>query len=334
MDLFIKKIILFFQMLLAKKSNNEVVITKTNSKIIASKQQVKKEISKTQDSKKIESKQTSNLIKTEPSKIKNMDSISLQVLRKGSEGAQVEQWQLFLVGQGLLKVADGDFGQTTKEATIQFQKLQGLLADGVVGNSCYGKAMTLGFEVVQDNANDKTSAYWPPKPNFEAVYNDEKRFEMFGKFEYTSDEQGNIIVIGNWKEENIITIDVPQLKGIDMYGKPKATGSIYFHKKAAAQMQALWAEWEKAGLLHLVKTWNGTYSPRCIRGSQTKLSNHAFGTAFDINVKWNGLAKRPALVGEEGSVRELVEIANKLGFYWGGHFSRKDGMHFEIAKLL
>jgi hypothetical protein len=239
-----------------------------------------------------------------------------------------------LVGQGLLKVADGDFGKGTKEATMEFQKRNGLTADGVVGNSCYGKAMTLGFEVVQDTSDEKTSAYWPPKPDFEALYSDEKRFEFFGKFEYKADEKGNLVLLDNWKEENIIVIDIPQIKGIDMYGKPKDSGNIYFHKKAAQQMKNLWADWEKAGLLHLVKTWNGTYSARFIRGSETKLSNHAFGTAFDINVKWNGLAKRPALVGEEGSVRELVQIANKNGFYWGGHFSRKDGMHFEIAKLL
>jgi len=334
MDLIIKKILLFFQMLFMKKESGGAVSTKITPTSSKSKVSVKKENSKSQTVKNLEPKKEVNLNKKEPSKTTNMDTISLKVLRKGSDGPQVEQWQLFLVGQGLLKVADGDFGQTTKDATIEFQKRNGLTADGVVGNSCYGKAMTLGFEVVQDTALEKTSAYWPPKPDFDAVYNDEKRFEMFGKFEYTADEQGTVTVIGTWKDENIITIDVPQLKGIDMFGKPKASGSIYFHKKAAPQMQALWAEWEKAGLLYLVKTWNGTYSPRCIRGSQTKLSNHAFGTAFDINVKWNGLAKRPALVGEEGSVRELVEIANKLGFYWGGHFSRKDGMHFEIAKLL
>jgi len=40
------------------------------------------------------------------------------------------------------------------------------------------------------------------------------------------------------------------------------------------------------------------------------------------------------LVGQKGCVRELVPIAHENGFYWGGHFSRLDGMHFEIAKIL
>ena len=73
--------------------------------------------------------------------------------------------------------------------------------------------------------------------------------------------------------------------------------------------------------------------PRFVRGSRTILSNHSFGTAFDINVPWNLLGSVPALVGQKGSVRELVPIANQNGFYWGGHFPRKDGMHFSIAKL-
>ena len=49
----------------------------------------------------------------------------------------------------------------------------------------------------------------------------------------------------------------------------------------------------------------------------------------------NGLGKKPAMIGEIGCVRELVPIANECGFYWGGHFDkRKDGMHFEIAKII
>jgi hypothetical protein len=95
----------------------------------------------------------------------------------------------------------------------------------------------------------------------------------------------------------------------------------------------LWADWERAGLLHLVLTWHGSYVARFVRGSDRTLSNHAFGSAFDINFAWNKLGTVPALVGQKGTVRELVQIANDNGFYWGGHFKRLDGMHFEVAQV-
>jgi hypothetical protein len=63
-------------------------------------------------------------------------------------------------------------------------------------------------------------------------------------------------------------------------------------------------------------------------------SNHAWGTAFDVNYGWNKLGAIPAPVGARGSVRELVPLANQYGFYWGGHFRRCDGMHFEVARVL
>jgi hypothetical protein len=50
-------------------------------------------------------------------------------------------------------------------------------------------------------------------------------------------------------------------------------------------------------------------------------------------VAWNERGHRPALVGEKGSVRSLVPIAHKWGFWWAGHFSTPDGMHFEVAVL-
>ena len=256
----------------------------------------------------------------------------MKALRYGSRGTDVKQWQLFLVGYKLLYSADGVFGPKTKAATIEFQKKNRLVADGIVGNSTYARAMKLGFEVVIDEATDENSANWPPKPNFHSLYNEEKRQAAFGKFKYKS-SNGKVILLDDWKEKNIIKIDIPQLVGINMWGRPKKDGKILFHKKVSKQMLLLWAEWEKQGLLKHVLTWNSSYSARFIRGT-TKLSNHAYGTAFDINVKWNGLAKQPALVGHTGCLRKLVPIANKFGFYWGGHFRRKDGMHFEVAKIL
>ncbi|MBP1846935.1 hypothetical protein J2046_005217 [Rhizobium petrolearium] len=61
------------------------------------------------------------------------------------------------------------------------------------------------------------------------------------------------------------------------------------------------------------------------------LSNHSFGSAFDINYVDNQLGQTPALCGSRGSVRELVAAANRLKIFWGGHFNNPDGMHFEIS---
>jgi hypothetical protein len=79
---------------------------------------------------------------------------------------------------------------------------------------------------------------------------------------------------------------------------------------------------------------NGAFVLRFIRGRTSTLSNHAYGSAFDINADETPLGARPRLVGQRGATRELVPLANKWGFYWGGHFgSRPDGMHFEVAFL-
>ena len=46
------------------------------------------------------------------------------------------------------------------------------------------------------------------------------------------------------------------------------------------------------------------------------LSNHSFGSAFDINFVDNMLGTEPAISGQRGSVRELVSAANSLGIFW------------------
>lgn len=257
----------------------------------------------------------------------------MKVIKIGSTGTFVKQWQYFLIGQGLYEgVVDGDFGDLTKQATIDFQFLNGLEPDGVVGNFTIGQAMLLGFLGVNDNFVDKSSINWPPKPDFDVLSSNAARQEIFGKFEYEHDpipgNFENIKVLGNWAQENLVTVEIPQLTAV------KGSPNVTFHKLGAKQLKDMWQAWEDEGLLHLVLTWAGSYVPRYIRGSTRTLSNHAFGTAFDINVTWNWLGVVPARVGKLGSVRELVPIANDFGFFWGGHYkNRLDGMHFEVAVL-
>lgn len=257
----------------------------------------------------------------------------LKLIRINSQGPLVTSWQFFLLGQGLYHgPADGNFDKDVQSATIEFQRRHNLEPDGIVGNKTFGVAMQFGFSGILDERDDRSGPDFPKPPSFQPLVSNEQRAAIFGKFSFVPDplpnNKENIKVTDNWVNQNIVTASVPQLISI------KGSQKVQFHKVAAAQLEKLWKDWEDAGLLPLVLTWGGSYVPRFIRGSRTTLSNHSFGSAFDINVAWNHLGTVPALVGQKGSVRELVQLANENGFYWGGHFTRKDGMHFEVARII
>ena len=260
----------------------------------------------------------------------------MSILRQGSSGFAVAQIQRFLMGEGFSAGRDdGAFGPRTLAAVVAYQRTRGLTPDGLIGNVTLGRMLAEGLSLELPFLSPSQPAPGEvPKPDFAPISSNDARAAVFGKFPFTpAPVPGNpegIAIGGGWEAENIALFQVPQLKK----SGASTTGNVRFHRKAKAQLLALWAAWEKAGLLHLVKTWEGAYMPRFVRGSRVTLSNHAFGSAFDINYAWNRLGHVPARSGTEGSVRELVPLAHEHGFYWGGHFGRADGMHFEIAKLL
>lgn len=158
----------------------------------------------------------------------------------------------------------------------------------------------------------------------------ERAVTFGGPFQYRRTGHGeDIEILGDWEEKNIVRIEVPQLRKV-----PGNFSKMAVNRRVAAQTLALWAAWEKAGLLGLVLSYEGAFVPRMIRGSTTSLSNHAYGSAFDVNYEWNQLGATPAALGKRGCVRELVPIAHAHGWFWGGNFTRLDGMHFEVCKVL
>lgn len=259
----------------------------------------------------------------------------MEILRQGSEGSSVRRWQQFLVGLGhLAGNVDGIFGPRTAAATQAFQRTSKLSRDGVVGPDTYATALRAGFDPgFLDPLGGTAGSDWPPRPDFAPLISNLEREAVFGKFRFERiGGDGRIKILDGWAERNVKPIVVPQLRGVE--GAP-ASGRIFVHHLVAAQVRALFQAWEDEGLVKLVLSWAGSFAPRFVRGSNTTLSNHAWGTGFDINAAWNGLGKVPALSGRQGSVRELVPAANLHGFFWGGHFKgRSDGMHFEAARVL
>ncbi|GEM_PF-1223834 len=145
---------------------------------------------------------------------------------------------------------------------------------------------------------------------------------------------GPIQILDGWDTENIISVPVPQLNGIPSYGNSRCGGTVRFYRGAADQLRAAWAEVERQGLMNRVIFWGGSWTERLMVSSKTTPSNHAFGTAFDINVAWNGYGVPPAPQGKRGSVVELAPIFEQFGFVWGGKWRTPDGMHFEIGRII
>jgi hypothetical protein len=259
----------------------------------------------------------------------------VEILRRGSEGEAVRRWQGFLFGQDVLDgPVDGLFGPLTEAATKTFQRRARLETDGTVGPLTYGAALRAGFDPGFTDPHGGTSGVsWPPPPIFAPLISNRERAELFGTFRFERVKAGKdrIRILGDWETRNIVTVGVPALRGVE--GAPRS-GRIRVHRKVSEQLRELFAAWERERLLPLVRSWAGTFEPRFVRGSMTTLSNHAWGTAFDLNAQWNPLGALPPPRSREGSVRELVPLAHRFGFYWGGHFSRSDGMHFEVARVL
>lgn len=260
----------------------------------------------------------------------------MRVLELGCSGEDVRAWKTFLVGQAFYWLeVDDTFDQSTKDATGDWQRGLGLDDDGRVGTVTYAAAKALGFspEPSDVSPDDEEGPNWPPKPDFYPL-SPQDRVALLGQFSFRpagiSKNPEAIVITDDWVRKNIVQVAIPQLTHLAGF----AGKTVALHTKCAAQFKDFFQAIDDAGLCDRLLSWGGAWAPRFVRGSRTHLSNHAYGSAVDVNVAWNMLGCTPALKHKRGSVRELVSIANSFGLYWGGHFTRQDGMHFELAKLV
>ncbi len=74
-----------------------------------------------------------------------------------------------------------------------------------------------------------------------------------------------------------------------------------------------------------LKTFDGCWNIRKVRGSETLWSLHSFAVALDFNAALNPL-------GEPTTFTEaFLRSFEAAGFSAGARFTRKDGMHFQFA---
>ena len=73
------------------------------------------------------------------------------------------------------------------------------------------------------------------------------------------------------------------------------------------------------------------YAFRSVRGSTDMLSNHASGTAIDLNATKHPLGAKDTFKSKQ--VETILELCDKYNIGWGGLYKRRpDEMHFEIVE--
>ena len=222
-------------------------------------------------------------------------------LKNGSSGEQVEILQTRLRELGFYGGAiDGAFGPITDRGVKLFQKSRGLKQDGIVGPKTWD-----ALEIQEAPPSSKRP---PKRPK---NYADVK--QIFG----------DPLATG-WSSANLSFCEVaPTLKAFPIK-KGSTSRGFYCHKLLVAVFQAVFEEIVLSGLTDEIKTFDGCFNIRKIRGSSTTMSLHSWAIAIDLNYKGNELGNKNPEMN-----RDVVKIFEKNGFYWGGNFNRKDGMHFE-----
>ena len=124
--------------------------------------------------------------------------------------------------------------------------------------------------------------------------------------------------------------------------KEQAEIGIKSYKVEGTSLKLRCAEKVEPLLLNFAKEFNELIEPleggalddwgycyRDVRGVPGKLSNHSSGTAIDLNASKHPLGKVGTF--DAAKVPMIRALAKKYGLTWGGDWTRKDEMHFEIA---
>ena len=101
---------------------------------------------------------------------------------------------------------------------------------------------------------------------------------------------------------------------------------LYCNKIMIAPLSQAFTNLIDRNFVKELKTFDGCFNVRRKRGLTT-MSLHSWGIAVDVNAAWNGLNKTPQLSAG------FVKCFTDAGFDWGGTWTRKDGMHFQLKSI-
>lgn len=118
---------------------------------------------------------------------------------------------------------------------------------------------------------------------------------------------------------------------------PALPNRLYLNKDLIPVIEETFNRIIGLGAYKEIKTFDGLFNIRYVRGSKTKLSIHSWGLAIDLNASHNplGVSKEQARSKGLNPFSTLFdEIWKDTGWTCGSSFQRCDGMHFEYTHHL
>lgn len=201
-----------------------------------------------------------------------------------------------------------------------WQAGHGQAVDGILGPQTWG-AMRALLE-----PPDSLTGLLPPSPPVPVGL--QRVFEVFGDPRPLFDASGNIDAKGLWQWERQILArgEFPFPISVRAAAETMVIRGFQAHRLLVPVFEAVFQEIDRLGLRSCIRSFDGIYNFRKIRGSTSSLSLHAFGAAIDLDAATNALGTRGDMDPR------VIEVFEHFGFFWGGRFSRPDPMHFQYAR--
>lgn len=191
--------------------------------------------------------------------------------------------------------------------------------DGIVNKSHEEKLESPDLEDMMSQRYT-AGADWnsPPEENFEPgrIRNEDFFKKMYGS--NSGDVQSKLEKV-NW---------LPSICGCYVQFTA-VNGAAKKLQEVSDELEKLPKEFHK-----YLKRTGGTFNWRFIAGT-SRLSNHSFGAAIDINTQYSNYWQWEGTMTWKNQIpTEIVEIFEKHGFIWGGKWYHYDTMHFEYRPEL
>lgn len=101
---------------------------------------------------------------------------------------------------------------------------------------------------------------------------------------------------------------------------------IFINNDFRGKLEKALTKLEELGLEKEIKTYDGCFNQRKVRGFQNATSLHAWGAAIDLNASLEKMGQKFT-----GWSEKFLETMKGEGLYWGGNWvHRKDPMHFAL----